>query len=148
VSESRSGEQQAFVERFEAIVSERYGASGGPTAEVATSNVREARERAYYLVGISNETDLNFTVVIGYWLTGDDPQDPRLIEKDLPAGEVVPFQLSPPRQCASLLAYVMVGVRDGQVAFRSPEEGAWTPERVSEEFPADQDPCTDVWTIG
>jgi hypothetical protein len=46
VSESRSGEQQAFVERFEAIVSERYGASGGPTAEVATSNVREARERS------------------------------------------------------------------------------------------------------
>jgi hypothetical protein len=63
VSESRIGQHQELEERFQAVVSERYGAAGAPTAELAISNAREATQRASYVVGISNGTDSTFTVV-------------------------------------------------------------------------------------
>jgi hypothetical protein len=147
MSESRSGEHQELVERFETQVSERFAAHGAPTAEYAVSNVREATEQSYYVVGISNGTDSTFTVVIAY-ATSDNP-DVQEIQQTLPSGgEVVPFVLAPAGQCASLLAYVMGFFLDDQLAFRSPEEGAWTPERISQEYPQDQDPCVDLWAIG
>ena len=42
MSESRSGEHQELEERFQAVVSERYGVSGAPTAELAISNATAA----------------------------------------------------------------------------------------------------------
>jgi hypothetical protein len=151
LSEARSGQQQEILERFQAKVSERYGASGAPTDKLAISNVREATERAYYVVGISNETDTTYIVGMYYWTDsgGDDPQE---VVAELPAGEGIAFQLTPPRQCVNLLGYIMVFVLDEQIAFISPpdyeERGPWTPERVSQEFPQDQDPCIDVWVLG
>jgi hypothetical protein len=53
VSESRVGEHQELEERFQAVVSERYGVSGAPTAEFDISNARAATQRASYVVGIS-----------------------------------------------------------------------------------------------
>jgi hypothetical protein len=150
VSDSRSGEHQELVERFQAVVSERYGASGAPTTELTISNVREATEQAYYIVGISNETNSTYTVGM-YYLTDSSGEDPTEIVAELPAGEVVAFRLTPSGQCASLLGYIMVFVLDGQLAFISPADyetrGPWTPGRVSQEFPSDTDPCTDVWTL-
>jgi hypothetical protein len=146
VSESRSGEHQKLEERFQAVVSERYGASGAPTAEVTVSNVREATEQASYVVGISNGTDSTFGVLIVF-ATSDSP-DPQEITDEMPPGEATAFVLTPRGQCATLLGYVMGFFLDGQLAFRSPEEGAWTPERISQEFPSDTDPCSDGWQLG
>jgi hypothetical protein len=147
VSESRSGERQEILERFQADVSERFAAYGAPTAEHAISNVREATEQASYLVGISNGTDTAFTVVIAF-ATSDNPDVQEVQAALPPGGEVVAFALTAPGQCDTLLAYVMGFFVDDQLAFRSPEEGAWTPERISDEFPEDQDPCVDLWAIG
>jgi hypothetical protein len=147
VSESPSGEHQQLLERFQADVSERFAAYGAPTAEHTISNVREATEQASYLVGISNGTDTALTVVIRY-ATSDNP-DVQEMQAALPlGGEVVAFALTSPGQCASLLAYVMGFFVDDQLAFVSPGEGFWTPERISQEFPQDQDPCVDLWAIG
>jgi hypothetical protein len=148
VSEYPGGEHQQLVERFQAVVSERYGASGSPTAEVALSNVREATEQPSYVVEILNVTDFSGIVGIVY-ATSSGVQDP--IEKELPVGKVVTFQLTPPEQCDSLQEYIMVSVPDGEV-FVSPEDyeenGGWTPERVSQEFPGDTDPFSDGWRLG
>jgi hypothetical protein len=151
VSESRIGEHQQLVERLQAEVSERYGVSGAPTAEVTLSNVREAKEQADYVVTISNPTDTSYIVVIGY-LTSDSPEPQEPIAQELPAGKAVAFQLTSPGQCASLQAYMMVFLyEDETLAFWSPPDadtgGVWTPERISQEFPQDQDLCVDRWTL-
>ena len=145
MSESRIGEHQELEERFQAVVSERYGASGAPTAELAISNAREATQQASYVVGISNGTDSTFTVLMVF-ATSDNP-DPQEITGELPPGEAAAFVLTPRGQCASLLGYVMAFFLDGQLAFRSPEEGAWTPDRVSQET-GDTAPCSDIWQLG
>jgi hypothetical protein len=149
VSESSSGEhRRELVERFQAVVSERYGAAGAPTAEVTLSNVREATEQAAYVVEITNGTDSTITAGIVY-ATSSGVQDP--IEKEIPAGEVGTFQLALPGKCDSLLEYIMVAVFDNQVVI-SPEDyeenGGWTPEKVSQQFPSDTDPCSDSWYFG
>jgi hypothetical protein len=148
VSESRSGEHQQLLERFQSVVSERYGASGAPTADVTLSNVRETTEQAAYAVEITNGLDSTLTVGIVY-RTSAGVQDP--IEKVLSAGEVGAFQLAPPGQCDSLQEYIMVAVLGNDVYY-SPEDyeetGGWTPERVSQEFPSDTDPCSDGWQRG
>jgi hypothetical protein len=151
VSESRGGEQQEILERFQADVSERFASYGAPSAEHAISNVREATQQASYLVGISNQSDTAFTVVIAY-VTSDNPDAQETQAALPPGGEVVAFALTSPGQCATLLAYVMGFFVDDQLVYISPEDapegGYWTPERVSQEFPEDQDPCVDVWVIG
>lgn len=145
MSESRIGEHQELEERFQAVVSERYGAAGAPTAELAISNAREATQRASYVVGISNGTDSTFTVLMVF-ATSDSP-DPQEITDEIPPGEATAFVLTPRGQCDSLLGYVMGFFLDGQLAFRSPEEGVWTPERVSQET-GDTAPCSDIWQLG
>jgi hypothetical protein len=146
VSESRSGEHQELLERFQAEVSERFAVSGAPTAELAVSNAREATERAPYGVGITNATDGSLSVRIAF-ATSDNP-DLQELSDEIPSGEATGFVLTRRRQCASLVGYVMLLTPEGQQAFRSPEEGAWTPERVSQEFPGDKDPCSDGWQLG
>jgi hypothetical protein len=155
VSESpRQGNRQ-LVERFQAVVSERYGASGAPTAELTISNVREATEQAYYLVAISNATDTSFIPpqggVVVVYQTSDSPEQQDSIG-ELPAGGVVVFQLTSPGQCASLQSYVVGFVLEGEVAAIWPPDlettGPWTPERISREYPQDQDPCVDSWILG
>jgi hypothetical protein len=150
VSESRSGGHQQLVERLQAFVSERYGASGAPTAEVTLSNVRETTKQADYMVTIYNPTDINYRVVIG-WRTSDSPEG-QATGEDLPAnGGQVGFHLTSPGQCASLQGYVMVFVVGNDIQFWSPPDaetgGEWNAKRVSEEYPADQDPCVDRWTL-
>jgi hypothetical protein len=145
VSESSSGEHQELEGRFQAVVSERYGASGAPTAELSVSNVRQAADRANYVVGISNGTDSTFTVLVVFG-TSDSP-DPQEIADEILPGEATAFVLTPRGQCASLVGYVMGFFLDDQLAFRSPEEGVWTPERVSQET-GDTDPCSDIWQLG
>jgi hypothetical protein len=153
VGESRSGEhRRELVERLQAVVSERYGVAGAPSAEVTLSNVREVTEQAAYVVTISNETNSTLTVLTYSLLPGDDPRDPREIAKELAVGEVVTFQLTPPGQCASLLEYMIIAVWDNwdNWYFSPPdyeENGGWTPERVSKEFPGDTDPCSDSWIL-
>jgi hypothetical protein len=90
MSESRIGEHQELEERFQAVVSERYGAAGAPTAELAISNAREATARASYVVGISNGTDSTFGVLL-LFATSDSP-DPQEITDEIPPGR-------PPRLC-------------------------------------------------
>jgi hypothetical protein len=105
VSESRSGEHQELEGRFQAVVSERYGASGAPTAELSVSNVRQAADRANYVVGISNGTDSTFTVLVVF--ATSDSADPQEIADEILPGEATAFVLTPRGQCASLLCYVM-----------------------------------------
>jgi hypothetical protein len=148
VSESRSGEhRRELVERLQAVVSERYGAAGAPSAEVTLSNVREATEQAAYVVAIQNGSDSTITVVIVY-ATSSGVQD---LEQVRSAGEVGAFQLAPAGQCDSLLEYIMI-LADGDNVIYSPpdweENGGWTPEKVSQEFPSDTDPCSDGWYYG
>jgi len=127
------------------VVSERFGASGAATAELAVSNATEAADRANYVVGIANGTDSTFTVLVVF-ATSDSP-DPQEITDEIPPGEATAFVLTPPGQCASLLGYAMGFFLDGQLAFRSPEERVWTPERVSQET-GDTAPCSDTWQLG
>ena len=146
MSESRSGEhRRELVERFRAVVSERYGASGAPTAEVTLSNVREATEQAAYVVAIQNGSDSTITVGIVY-ATSSGVQDP--MEQVLSVGKVGAFQLAPPGQCDSLLEYIIIVIYKNDPYF-SPvdyeQNGGWTPEKVSQEFPSDTDPCSDGW---
>ena len=148
MSESRSGEhRRELVERFRAVFSERSGASRAPTAEVTLSNVREATEQAAYVVEIQNGTDSTITVWIVY-ATTSGVQD---MEQAISAGDVGAFQLAPLGQCDSLLEYIM-GVLYDNNELVSPEDweenGGWTPEKVSQEFPSDTDPCSDGWYFG
>jgi hypothetical protein len=145
VSEARSGEHQELLERLQADVSERFAASSAPTAELPISNAREARERAPYVVGITNATDGNLSVRLAY-VTSNSP-DVQELSDEIPPGEATGFVLTRRRQCASLVGYVMLLTPQGQRPFRSPEEGAWTPERVSQET-GDTAPCSDSWQLG
>jgi hypothetical protein len=146
VSESRSGEHQELWERFQADVSERFAVSGAPPAELAISNAREATERAPYVVGITNASDGSLSVRIAF-ATSDSPNLQELSD-EIPSGDATGFVLTRRRQCANLVGYVMLLTPEGQQAFRSPEEGAWTPKRVSQEFLGDTDPCFDSWQLG
>jgi hypothetical protein len=149
VSESPSGEHQELLERFQAEVSEEFAASGAPTGELTISNVREATEQAAYVVEISNETDSTCTVMIAYQTSNSS--DWQRMQKDIPGGELITFMLTSLGQCDSLVAYAWACYVDGQLAFISPEDleenGPWTPERISKEFPGDTDPCSDGWLI-
>jgi hypothetical protein len=149
VSESRSGEhRRELVERFQAVVSERSGAAGALTAEVTLSNVREATEQAAFVLAIKNGTDSTITVGISY-ATTSGVQD--ALYQEISAGEVGAFQLAPLGQCDSLLEYIMGCWYDDKSYF-SPEDyeenGGWTPEKVSQQFPNDTDPCSDGWYFG
>jgi hypothetical protein len=146
VSESRSGEHQKLLERLQTEVSERFGASGAPTAERAISNARAATERAPYVVGITNATDGALSVRLAY-VTSNSPDDVQELSDEISPGAATGFVLTRPRQCASLVGYVMLLTPEGQRPFRSPEEGAWTPERVSQET-GDTVPCSDSWQLG
>ena len=59
MSESRVGEYQELEERFQGVVSERYGVSGAPTAELAIFNARAAAQRASYTEGYPTEPTLH-----------------------------------------------------------------------------------------
>jgi hypothetical protein len=144
VSESRSGEHQELLERLQAEVSERFAASSTPTAELPISNARAATERAPYVVGITNATDGNLSVRLAY-VTSNSP-DVQELSDEIPPGEATGFVLTRARQCASLVGYVMLLTPQGQRPFRSPEEGVWTPERVSQET-GDTAPCSDLWIV-
>jgi hypothetical protein len=140
VSESRSGEHQQLMELVQAEVSE-------PTAEITFSNVSGATEQAEYVVMVRNSTAISGTLALAY-RTSDNPA--QVTRQSLPAGGSVVFQLAPPGQCASLQAYVMVFFYGDRRLVSPPDAetgGEWTPERISEEFPQDQDPCVDSWVI-
>ena len=144
MSASRSGEHQELLERFQSEVSERFAASGALTAGPAISNAREAIERAPYAVGITNATDGTLSASIAF-ITSNSP-DIQELSDEIRQGEATAFVLTRPRQCDSLLGYVMGLAPEGQQAFRSPEEGVWTPERVSQET-GDTAPCSDLWIV-
>ena len=98
------------------------------------------------MVGITNATDGALSVRLAY-VTSNSP-DVQELSDEIPPSEATGFVLTRARECASLVGYVMLLTPEGQQAFRSPEEGAWTPERVSQEFPGDTDPCSDSWQLG
>jgi hypothetical protein len=134
MSESRTGEYQELRERF------RIAAPGGPAAQISFSNLGAAAEQSPYQVTISNQTDLTLNVGIVYQTSDGGVQQTDL--KLLPSGGSVVFDLTPPEQCANLLAYVIWVFYQGEPVLRLPEEGAFTPETME-----DPDPCGDRFSL-
>jgi hypothetical protein len=146
VSESRSGEHQELVERFEAEVSEHIADRAAPTAEHTVSNTREATDRSYYTVALANETDNTYTVAIAY-RTSDRPDEIQTMQLPASPGGAALFFLTAPGQCASLVSYVLGCYIDSQLDVRVPSAGVFTPERIRREFPSDTEPCSDAWVV-
>jgi hypothetical protein len=137
MSESRSGEHQELREQF------RIAAPGVPAAEATFSNVGAA-EQSPYQVTLSNQTDFTYNVAIAYQMKIGEVVSP-VLRTDLklfsPAGSVV-FELTPPGQCANLLAYVIGLYPQGAPVVLLPEEGVFTPETFE-----DPDRCGDKIAI-
>jgi hypothetical protein len=126
-------------------------AHGAPTDERTISNMRGGnRANPLYSIGIErNRLYLHRRDCLR--VTSDMPPDvSAYIRQAIPPGEVIPFVLTPPGQCRTLEAYVILFYLQGQLIGRSPAEGAWTLEkgqRSSPRRPRSMQRCVDTTVV-
>jgi hypothetical protein len=149
MSESRGGEHAEALERLESMLVDQTVASDA-MAEHAVSNARAEAAVQFYAVGLANGTDFTLGVLVQY-VTTDQPGQIQNQGQISPPQDTIIFALTPPGQCATLAGYVMLFYLDQgngwEFVARWPAQGYWTAQRVSQEYPNDQDPCVDVWGI-